>query len=150
MPWEVVAEGRATRSSWQEISRSVDSLPVGTSARLQFNAFGIGPVFDAPGMELLVQSAFTIRGVDITVEDCWGEGFSVGVVSFHASPVAVVPLLLAIPAVLTALAWLGVAAAVLLLVFRTGGAMSGVILLVLVVAGAAVAYFAITQRKGVG
>lgn len=102
--WEQVASCQITSSGVQgDISASISELPVGTQGLLRLEGPGIGPIFDAWGMEQIVQQVFNAQGVDATVIDCYGEGWNTGYIRFHASPLPIIPLLWAIAAVLAAI-----------------------------------------------
>ena len=119
MAWEQVAAANVSSSGVQgDIRKTLDELPIGTEAYLSFQAPGIGPLMDAPGVELIAQAAFKAKGVDIKVVDCYGVGLNDGYIRFTGSPAGVVAILVAVAAVLELLLYLGVVVAVALLIWK--------------------------------
>ena len=123
MAWERVATAQLSNQGVQgEIQRSLEELPVGTLGRIKLEGWGIGPLMDAPGAEQIAQAVLSARGQSVTIVDCWGEGWGTGFIEFQGSPVAVVPLLWAIAAVLSALGFVIVVLTLALLIWQAKGA----------------------------
>ena len=122
MAWKQVASARVSSSGLEgDVWTLMEELPVGTQGLLQLKAFGIGPLMDLAGMEQAAQLAFFAKGASATVLDVYGEGWGDGFISFRGSPVAVLAILAALPAVLYAAGFVGIVVLAILLVWEVGG-----------------------------
>jgi len=122
MTWEKVAEAQVSSQGVQgDISVSLSEVPKGTQGYIQLHGFGIGPIFDAAGVELVVQEVMDAHGIDLTVIDCYGRGLSDGYIQFEGSPFALVPLLWAVASVLAALGVFLVIITVAVLIWKAAG-----------------------------
>ncbi len=127
MAWEQVAQAQVSSQGIQgDIWKTLDELPVGTEGYLSLQAPGIGPLMDAGGAELIAKAAFKLKGVDIKVVDCYGEGLNTGYIRFTGSPAWVVPVLVAVAAVLELLLYLGIVVVVGLFIWKVVGGVVGV------------------------
>jgi len=107
--WTMVARGEVSSSGVQgDVWKLLDELPVGTDGLLQLDAWGIGPIMDSGGVELMAQAVLRARGIDATILDCYGEGWSKGFIRFKGSPVALLPLLAALAPILYALGFIAI------------------------------------------
>ncbi len=86
---------------------AMEEAPLGTLGIVQLQGPLLGPTFDMAGVEQVVQTAFNAQGVDATVLDCYGEGWSTGYIRFEGSPFLWTPFLIALGVAAAGLAILG-------------------------------------------
>ena len=150
MGWETVAVGTVSSEGVQgDISRTLEELPLGTLGIFRLEAWGLGPIFDAPGVELVVQGIFNAQGLDAQVIDCWGEGWNTAYIRFQGSPILVVPLLVAIAPVLYALGFLVIAVSVALLIWKAAAGAPGAFLALAILGGAVLGGIYLARRQPV-
>lgn len=148
MTWETVATGAVSSEGVQgDISRTLEGLPAGTLGLFRLQAWGLGPIFDAPGVELVVQGIFNVQSLDAEVLDCWGEGWSTAYIKFQGSPVLVVPLFWAISAALAALGFLVIVVSVSLLIWKAAAGAPGALLTFAILGGLVLGGIYLTSRK---
>ena len=148
MGWETVATGTVSSEGVQgEISRTLEELSVGTLGLFRLDAWGLGPIFDAPGVELAVQGIFNVQGLDARVIDCWGEGWSTAYIKFQGSPVPVVPLVWAIAFALSALGFLVIAVSVSLLIWKAATGAPGAMLALAILGGLVLGGIYLARRQ---
>ena len=148
MGWETVATGTVSSDGIQgDIARTLEEIPVGTLGLFRLQAWGIGPLFDASGVELIVQGVFNAQGLDAQVIDCWGEGWSTAYIKFQGSPVLVVPLFWAIAAALAALGFLAIAVSVALLIWKAAAGAPGAFLALAILGGIVLGGIYLTRRQ---
>ena len=136
MAWETVATGTVSSDGVQgDISRTMEELPVGILGLFRLQAWGLGPIFDAPGVELVVQGVFNAQDLDAQVIDCWGEGWSTAYIKFQGSPVPLVPLIVALAPALYALGFLVIAVSVALLIWKAATGAPGAFLALAILGG---------------
>lgn len=148
MGWETVATGTVSSEGVQgDIARTLEELPVGTLGLFQLQAWGLGPIFDAPGVELIVQGIFNAQGLDAQVIDCWGEGWSTAYIKFQGSPIPVIPLVWAISFALAALGFLVIAVSVALLIWKAAAGAPGAFLALAFLGGAVLSGIYLVRRQ---
>lgn len=123
MAWETVATAEVSNTGVRgDIQSSLEELPVGTLGLIKLEGFGIGLLLDAAGAETITQGVLSAQGQSVRVIDCYGEGLNRGYIKFEGSPVAIVPLLWAIAAVLSALGLIIIVLTLTLLIWQAKGA----------------------------
>ena len=148
MAWETVATGTVSSEGVQgDISRTLEELPLGTLGLFRLQAWGLGPIFDAPGVELIVQGVFNAQGLDAQVVDCWGEGWSTAYIKFRGSPVLVVPLIWAIAVALSALGFLVITVSLSLLIWKAAIGAPGAFLALAILGGIVLGGIYLTRRQ---
>lgn len=101
----------------KSIAPVVDELRPGQKGQILIEGFGLGPIADLSGAEVLWRSTLAEEGISVT--DVHGEGFSTAVIDWTVPPsapaqsgatsmrflIAVIVVLVAIGAVLATLGW---------------------------------------------
>ena len=87
--WTTIVEAR-TLEEFEESTPAIQSMPKGMKGRLVVEAWGIGPLADLWGVEMIA-SRFLPVGAEVT--GVWGEGWSRAVIEFESDPIWVLALI---------------------------------------------------------